>query len=237
MGTSNRSGRAWRLMVAAAALIAGAQAGAAMPGVYFSGFYMDSALAYSTADVNQATMESWRSEVFLHDLGATVLDVEQADFDRTDIGYSFGIGFQFTDYFAAELAYVQMGEARYSAIGNVQVGEAGPVYRTQMNLRTRAHGLGVSGIAIWPIGDRLALDARGGVLLGKKKVSYGLLVQAGGFGDGSMKDDSIALMLGAGVNWSMSPGTAIRVGYTRLQQALYDDRDVGTWLFSLKYGW
>src|SRR5690606_12069799 len=103
--------------------------------------------------------------------------------------------------------------------------------------RTRANGLGVSGIAIWPMGDRWALDARAGVLLGKKKVSYALLVQAGGYDDGSMKDDSIALTLGAGINWSMSPGTAIRIGYSRLQQALYDDRNVGTWLFGLKYAW
>lgn len=224
-------------MVAAAALVAAAQAGAAMPGLYFSGFYMDSALAYSTADVKQTTMESWRADILLNDFGATALNVEQADFDRTDIGYSFGVGFQFTDYLAAELAYVQMGEARYSAIGNVQVGEGGSTYRTQMNLRTRANGLGVSGIAIWPMGDRWALDARAGVLLGKKKVSYALLVQAGGYDDGSMKDDSIALTLGAGINWSMSPGTAIRIGYSRLQQALYDDRNVGTWLFGLKYAW
>lgn len=225
-------------MVAAAALVAAAQAGAAMPGLYFSGFYMDSALTYSTADVQQATMESWRSEIWDQPrYNADVLEVEQAEFDRTDIGYSFGVGFQFTDYLAAELAYVQMGEAQYTAIGSVQFRDGGSVLRTSTSMRSRARGLGVSGIAIWPMGDRWALDARGGILLGKKKLSYVVVGQNGEYDAHSLKDGSVALTLGAGVNWSMSPGTAIRVGYTRLQHALYDDRDVGSWSLSLKYAW
>lgn len=237
MRTSGRFSTTWRLLVAAVTLGAATQAGAAMPGLYFAGFYMDSALAYSTADVTQPRAEAWRAEVLLTDFNATTLDVEEADFDRTEIGYSFGVGFQFTDYLAAELAYVQMGEVRYTAIGSVQDNEGGGVFRTRVDLRSRARGLGLSGIAIYPIGDRWALDARAGVLLGKKKVRYGLTVQNGGFADGSLKDDSISLTLGAGVNWSMSPGTAIRIGYTQLQQALYDNRNVGSWLFSLKYAW
>ncbi len=224
-------------MVAAVALGAAAQAGAAMPGLYFSGFYMDSALGYSTADVTEPRAEGWRSEVLLTDFNATALDVEQADFDRTEIGYSFGVGYQLTDYLAAELAYVQMGEVSYSAIGSVQDNQGGGVFRTRVDLRSRARGLGLSGIAIYPIGDRWALDARAGVLLGKQKVRYALTVQNGGYADGSLKDGSLALTLGAGVNWSMSPGTAIRVGYTQLQQALYDGRNVGSWLLSLKYAW
>lgn len=223
-------------MVAAIAIGAGSQAGAAMPGLYFSGFYMDSSLAYSTADVNESVMESWRSEIW-DEYGFEALGVDSSGFDRTDIGYSFGVGFQYSEYLAAELAYVQMGEARYTAIGPVgDPGGAGTALsRTQ--LRTRARGLGISGIGAWPLGDRWALDARAGLLWGKNKVSYTVELQGGGYDDGSLKGDSWALMLGAGVNFSMSPGTAIRVGYTRLQEALYGDRNADSWVLGLKYAW
>ena len=238
MRTSRRSGRALRLMVAAIALTAAAGAGAAMPGLYFAGFYMDSTLAYSTAVVGEPTMEGWREEIWGSPrYDADVLDTEQSSFDRTDIGYSFGVGYQLTDYFAAELAYVQMGESRYSAIGNIQFREGGGVLRTRTDMRSRARGLGLSAIGIWPMGDSWALDARGGVLLGKKKVRYAVTGQNGEYDDHSLKDDSLSLMFGAGLNWSMSPGTAIRVGYTRLHQALYDKRSVNSWVLGLKYAW
>jgi len=238
MGISRRLTGACALVVGMMLLAAAPRAGAAVPGLYFSGFYMDSALAYSTADVKQQTMEDWRVAIWRDEIGGDVLDLEEYDFDRTDIGYSFGVGYQMSQYFAAELAYVQIGEARYAAVGNVQAGgEGGQVYRTATEMRTRARGLGLSGIAIWPMGDRFSLDARGGVLWGKKKVSYTVVVQGVGYADGSMKDDSIAYMLGAGINWSMSPGTAIRLGYVRLQNALFDDRHAGSWLLGLKYAW
>jgi hypothetical protein len=236
---SRRLSGVWGFLMGAMALslLAAPQARAAMPGLYFSGFYMDSTLAYSTADVDAATMEDWRADIWENDFGAIVGDVEEYDFDRKDIGYSFALGYQMSEYFAAEFSYVQIGETRYSAIGNVQLSEDGSVYRSLSELRTRARGFGLTGIAIWPMGDHFSLDARAGVLLGKKKVSYQVVVQGVGYGDGSMKDDSIAYMLGAGINWSMSPGTAIRLGYVRMQNALYQDRSANSWLFGLKYAW
>ena len=238
MRISTQPGRTMRLLLAVVALTAAAQAGAAMPGLYFSGFYMDSTLGYSTADVSAADMEAWRGQIWGSSrYEADVLDLEQSEFDRTDIGYSFGVGYQLTDFFAAELAYVQMGESRYMAIGSVQFREGGGVLRTRTDMRSRSRGLALSGIAIWPMGDHWALDARGGLLLGKKKVRYAVTGQNGEYDDHSLKDGSVAMLFGAGVNWSMSPGTAIRVGYTRLQQALYDDASVDSWVLGLKYAW
>lgn len=238
MGISTGAGRALRLIIAMTALGAAAQAGAAMPGLYFNGFYMDSSLAYSTAEVSETRAEGWRADIWGSErYEADVLDVEESSFDRTDIGYSFGVGFQYSDYLAAELSYVQMGEVLYTAVGSVQRRDNNSTFRTRTRLRSRARGLGLTGIAIYPMGDHFALDARGGVLWGKKKVSYTVEVQAGGFDRHSLKDDSIGFMLGAGVNWSMSPGTAIRLGYTRLEKALYQDRSASSWVLGLKYAW
>jgi hypothetical protein len=223
-------------MVAGIALGAGAQATAAMPGLYFHGFYMDSALAYSTADVTQASMETSRAEIW-GEYGWNIADLQESSFDRTDIGYSFGVGFQLTDYLAGELAYVQMGEVRYTGIGIVEDELSGSTALSRTDMRMRARGLSLSGIAIYPMGDRWAFDARAGALLGKAKLSYVVQLQAAGYDEDSLKGDSVALTYGAGVNFSMSPGTAIRAGYTRLHQALYGGRDVSSWTLSLKYAW
>lgn len=237
MGVSTGGGRTLRLVVALFALGAAAQAGAAMPGLYFNGFYMDSSLAYSSANVGEARAEAWRAEIWGSGYDADVTTIEESKFDRTDVGYSFGVGFQFSDYLAAELAYVQMGEVLYAAIGNVERRSDSRSFRTSTRLRSRARGLGLTGIAIYPMGDHFALDARGGVLLGKKKVGYTIEVQAGGYDRHSLKDGSVAYTLGAGINWSMAPGTAIRLGYTRLQKALYDGRGASSWVLGLKYAW
>lgn len=225
-----------RLVLASIALGAAGQAAAAMPGLYFNGFYMDSALAYSSADVSRSDFTQLRTDIWTaYDF--EVLDTESDSFDRTDIGYSFGVGFQYNDYFAGEVSYVQMGEATYSAIGTVRDLEGGVTYRSRTNMRARARGLGFSAIGIWPINDNFSLDARGGLLWGKKKLKYSVELQNGAYDVDSFKDGSTALMFGAGVNFSMSPGTAIRVGYLRIAEGLADDRDISSWMLGLKYAW
>lgn len=238
MGTSRRLTAAWALLAGVMLLAAAPQAGAAMPGLYFSGFYMDSTLAYSTADVSQSLMEEWRGDVWREEIGWDVLTLGETKFDRTDVGYSFGVGYLVSQYFAAELSYMQLGEARYTATGLVEVGgPGGSSSNTTTYLRTRARGLGFSGIASWPIGDRLSLDARGGVLLGNRKVSYTAVVQGFGYTTGKMKDGAVSFHVGAGINFSMAPGTAIRLGYAQSLNGLYDKRGAGSWLFGVKYAW
>lgn len=234
MGGSGIRGRKGGLALLVAGSCMAGTAGAAMPGLYFAGFYMDSMLMYSTADVREADLEQSRVDIW-NEYGFDVLDLQEPDFDRTDIGYGLSLGYQFTQYFAGELSYVQMGDVSYQAIGAV-ADESGQ-YLSRTSLKTRARGLGLSGIVIWPLGDRWSLDARGGMLFGKSKLKYLIELQAGGYDVSSVKGDSTAIMLGAGLNWSMSPGTAIRAGYSRLEDALYNDVAISAWTLSLKYAW
>jgi hypothetical protein len=234
MATSRSFGGKAALVLAAACGSGGAMA--AMPGLYFSGFYMDSTLAYSSADVSVPQFEAARADVW-SEYGYEVVDTQESAFDRTDIGFSFALGYQFSQYLAAELAYVQMGDTSFEAIGTVRFVEDGFEELSRTVLVNRARGLALSGVAVWPLSDSWSLDARAGMLFGKSKLKYSVEVETGGFDVSSLSGDSTAVMLGAGVNWAMSPGTAIRAGYTRLEQALYGDRDVSSWTLSLKYAW
>lgn len=227
-------GGSLRKLAMAAAACAAVPAGAAMPGLYFAGFYMDSTLAYSTVDAqvagfDEAAVNAW------DEIGGDLATDDAKITDKSDIGYAFSVGYQLTDYLAAEFTYLDMGTVQYEGVGVVTDGATN--YRGDTLISAKTKGLLLAGIGVWPLGDRWALDARAGMLLGKTRVRSDLYLNQNYFGRVSGKDNTNALMLGAGVNWSMSPGTAIRVGYTRLAKAMIDDYTITSYTLSLKYAW
>jgi OOP family OmpA-OmpF porin len=234
MTGSKRFGSRGRLvMLAAVACLAG-QAGAAMPGLYFAGFYMDSTLAYASVDGSASGLDAdvqgiWEGSGF--DVDSWQSNIA----DKTDIGYAFSVGFQFSQYLAAELGWVDMGTIHYEAAGAVS--EGGSSYNSSTFVSAKTKGPLLAGIGIWPLGDRWSLDARAGMLFGKTRLKAAAYLEGTYIGEASEKDNKNAVMLGAGVNWAMSPGTAIRVGYTRLTKAMVDQYDVNAWTLGLKYAW
>lgn len=230
---SIRGARGLALLVALAG-VAGT-CGAAMPGLYFAGFYMDSTLAYSTVDAKLAGFDR-EAQSFWMDQGEDVEIISWGSSisDTKDIGYAFGVGHQFSQYFAAEIGYQDMGTVHYQATGNV--GDANGVYPTQTFMSAKTKGLVLSGVAIWPLGDLFSLDARAGAFIGRTRMRYGIVLSGLEY-RASEKNNATTLALGAGVNWAMSPGTAIRLGYSRVSKGMIDDYDIGSWTLGLKYAW
>jgi hypothetical protein len=229
-----RLGSKWRIAAVAAAACAAGSAGAAMPGLYFAGFYMDSTLAYSSVDAtvggfDASTQGAWE------DLDGTVQSWQSEISDDTDIGYGFSVGYQFSQYLAAELGYVDMGTVHYAANGVVSDGTSS--YDTDTFASAKSKGLLVAGVAILPLGDQFSLDARAGMLVGKTRVRASLYLTGQLFAIASEKDNRNSPVFGAGVNWAISPGTAIRAGWSRMQKAMVSEYDVSSWTLSLKYAW
>lgn len=226
--------RAGRLAVLAMAAFTAGQAGAAMPGLYFAGFYMDSSLAYATVDARVADFDL-ASQGLWDDVGGVILEANSAITDDKDIGYGFGVGYQFTEYLAMEFSYFDMGTVHYQSRGSVTDGTN--VYSSETFMSAKSKGPLLAGIGIWPLGDHFSLDARAGVFLGRTRLRGSLYIDGIWLTDVSDKDNKTSVMLGAGVNWAMSPGTAIRAGYTRLRRAMVSRYDVSSWMLSLKYAW
>ena len=228
---SNRSGRKLALL-AALACLAG-NAGAAMPGLYFSGFYMDSTLAYAEVDAGLAGFDRdlqalWTSDGFeIESWGSAISETK-------DIGYVFSVGYLFSQYFSAEIGYADMGTVHYQAQG--QVSDSQGTYSTQTFASAKTKGPLLSAVAAWPLGDRFSLDARAGAFIGRTRVRATALISGIDL-YGSRKNNTTTVMLGAGVNFALSPGTAIRVGYARLSKAMVDDYDISSWMLGLKYAW
>jgi opacity protein-like surface antigen len=234
MARSTGYGRAGALVVAAAAVGLAGKAEAAMPGLYYAGFYMDSTLAYSTVDAKLSGFDAKMQSVWA-EVGATTVSWTSEITDDTDLGYGFALGYQLSEYFAVEATYVDMGTVAYESSGVVEDGFGQYTSRTLMSAKTK--GPLLAGIAIWPMGDHWALDGRAGVLFGKAKLRSALTVDGVYLGQLSQSDNKNAIMVGAGINWAMSPGTAIRLGYTLLKDAMIDRYDVSSFTFSLKYAW
>jgi hypothetical protein len=234
MAVSIGGGKARRLALLAMAACVAGNAGAAMPGLYFAGFYMDSTLAYSSVDAELAGFDEGAQGIWESIDG--VVQTWQGDItDSRDIGYGFGVGYQLSQYFAAEFSYIDMGTIHYQAQG--VVADSGSVYNTSTFLSAKTKGPLVSAIGVWPLGDRISLDAKAGMFFGRTRLRGSLYLSSSFFANFSDKDNKNAVMLGAGVNWAMSPGTAIRAGYTRLADAMVSEYDVSAWTLSLKYAW
>lgn len=233
-----RTSRGWRgtgrLMVAAVAIGACAQAGAAMPGLYFSGFYMDSTLAYATADAELAGFDNAMQSAW-GEIGGVVVEWQSEIKDKTDIGYSFALGYQFNEYLTAEFAYLDMGTVHHQSVGVVTDGSS--TYRSDTTMSAKTKGPMLSAIAVWPLGEAWAVDGRAGMLFGSTKVKTSLYADQMFIGTVSDSDNKNSLVLSAGINWAMSPGTAIRVGYQRMDKAMIGDYNISAWTLGLKYAW
>jgi opacity protein-like surface antigen len=234
MAGSSSIGSGRKLALLAAASCLAGSAGAAMPGLYFAGFYMDSTLAYSTVDSGLAGFDSNIQAIWTGS-GFDVEDWQSQISDRTDIGYAFSVGYQLSQYFAAEIGYQDMGTVHYQASGIVS--DVGGSYQSDTFASAKSKGPVLSGIAIWPMGDRISLDARAGAFFGRTRVRASAYIDSFYIGDASDKVNSTTFLLGAGVNWAMSPGMAIRAGYSRISKAMISEYDVSAWMLSLKYAW
>lgn len=228
---SIRSGGKLALLAALACLAA--PAGAAMPGLYFSGFYMDSTLAYAEVDAGLAGFDRdmqglWISDGFqIESWGSEITETK-------DIGFLFSVGYMFSQYFSAELGYADIGTVHYKAEGDISSAQGN--YSTQTFANAKTKGPLLSAVGSWPLGDHFSLDARAGAFLGRTRIR-GRAYISGIELYASQKNNTTTLMVGAGINFAMSPGTAIRLGYARLSKAMVDDYDVSTWLLGLKYAW
>jgi opacity protein-like surface antigen len=234
MAVSIGSSKVRRLAILAAGACMAGQAGAAMPGLYFAGFYMDSTLAYSSVDAEVAGFDAGAQGIW-ESIGGVVQTWDGNISDTKDIGYGFAVGYQFSQYLAGELSYLDMGTVHYEAQGTVSDG--GSVYNSQTFLSAKTKGPLITAVGIWPMGDRISLDARAGMFFGRTRLRGSLFLESSYFADVSDKDNKNSVMLGAGVNWAMSPGMAIRAGYTRLADAMVSEYDVSSWTLSLKYAW
>jgi hypothetical protein len=140
--------------------------------------------------------------------------------DETDVGWNFSLGYRVNKYLAAELAYVDSGEASLvehygPSLSRPPVSDVTEITRSY-SVTSRGPALSVLGSL--PLGSQWEVFLRGGVLFAKQEVeartnAIGAVVPPGAQIDRDFSDE--VFTVGAGVQWAFLPRWTARLEYQR----------------------
>ena len=201
-------------------------ASAADEGWYIVGFAGEA----SAQNVSQGGLDQNFIDVF----GAAGLSVVDAtsDLDDSDTGFGLAGGYQVNPYFAAELAYVDLGDISYQANGTVTDGV--DTFDAGLGVEQSASGPVFSILGIWPVGERFSLFGRLGFALMSVDADASVALD-GETASESAGTDRSNMMYGVGGEFSLNRNFGIRLGWDRYAEVGSEDLtgDVDIDLFSL----
>ena len=217
----------WAVSVAlCAGLGVAGTASAADEGWYIVGFAGEA----SAPNVSQGGLDQSFIDVF----GAAGLSVVDAtsDLDDSDTGFGLAGGYQVNPYFAAELAYVDLGDISYQANGTVTNGV--DTFDAGLGVEQSASGPVFSILGIWPVGERFSLFGRLGFALMSVDADASVALD-GETASESAGTDRSNMMYGVGGEFSLNRNFGIRLGWDRYAEVGSEDLtgDVDIDLFSL----
>lgn len=143
--------------------------------------------------------------------------------DEADVGWNFSLGYRVNKYLAAELAYVDSGEASLVEHYRPSAGLSPiPGFATEINrgYTVTSRGPALSVLGSLPLSSQWEVFVRGGVLFAKQEVESSTW-SAGGSGtvinpppiDRDFSEEVVTV--GAGVQWAFLPRWTARLEYQR----------------------
>lgn len=141
--------------------------------------------------------------------------------DETDVGWNFSLGYRVNKYLAAEIAYVDSGEA--SLVEHYRPGATLSPIPTQITEINRSYtvtsrGPALSVLGTLPLSSQWEVFLRGGVLFAKQEVESSTRTVGGSAItptpiDRDFSDEVVTV--GAGVQWAFLPRWTARLEYQR----------------------
>jgi OOP family OmpA-OmpF porin len=190
-------------------------ASAAEEGWYIVGFAGEA----SAQNINQGELDQNVIDVF----GSVGLDVVDAtsSLDDSDTGFGLVGGYQVNPWFAAELAYVDLGDISYEANGTVTDGiddfDAG------VGIDQSASGPVFSLLGIWPIGERFSVFGRVGIALMSVDADATVSIDGEAASD-SVGTDRSNMVYGIGGEFSFNERFGVRLGWDRYAEVGSEDQ-------------
>jgi hypothetical protein len=138
--------------------------------------------------------------------------------DETDVGWNFSLGYRVNKYLAAELAYVDSGEA--SLVEHYRPNQVAVLGTTEITrgYTVSSRGPAVSLLGSWPVSSKWELFVRGGVLFAKQEVEMSTRAIGGSAITPSPIDRDFSdevVTVGAGVQWAFASRWTARLEYQR----------------------
>ncbi len=189
----------------------------------------------SAQNVSQGDLDN----TLINDFGSVGLTIVDAtsSLDDSDTGFGLAAGYQVSDYFAAELAYVDLGDITYDAAGTVTDGVV--VSDMEATLSQSADGPVISLLGIVPVGNsRFSVYGRLGLALMNVDADIGLTLGGTPANDSASTTRSNAVY-GVGVEYGIGDRFGVRVEWDRYadvgSEELAGDIDVDLITLGLRY--
>jgi hypothetical protein len=216
------------LLAATLGLILGNVASAeTTPGFYFG--LTAGSTSVDTGSTQQELDEAYTLPIAdaLASSGADVLGM-QSSLDDSDIGWGLQIGYRFNSYLAAEVGYVDLGEALYEATLTVDDGvETFPV---EVSSRLVSSGPTAAILGILPLGERFDVHAKAGAYLADTRLRA--RVRDVEFAENIVHQESDAgeleTFFGVGGVWNINDSYSLQFEYQRFLDVGDDDHGEGS---------
>ena len=213
-------------LVAALGMIAANTASAENAGLYFG-------LTGGATSVDMGGSKQDFDDTFGLPIAATLelggLDVIgfESSLDDSDIGWGLQVGYRFNRYIAAEVGYVDLGEALYEAIMTVDDGTE--IFPVEASVRFKSSGPTAAVLGILPVGERFDAHAKAGVYIADTRLRSRLRDVE--FAENVVHDETKAgeteFFFGVGGAWNISDSYSLRVEYQRYLDVGDDDTGEG----------
>lgn len=179
-----------------------------------TGIYLGGSLGYASIDTDEGELQS--------DLTAAGL-TGTLSVDDDDLGWKLYGGYRFNQYFAAELAYVDLGTAEADV--NITAPVAGSA-----NVEAEADGVTLALIGRYPFNDKFSAFAKAGAFFWEVEgqASVTVLGATTTLGD---DDDGTDFVFGLGADYALTDHISLRAEWER-----YDmDEDVDMFSAGIEY--
>jgi len=189
-------------------------ASAADEGWYIVGFAGEA----GAQNINQGDLDQNVADVF-GSVGLTIVDATST-LDDSDTGFGLAGGYQVNRNFAAELAYVDLGETSYAANGTATDGVG--TFDAGLGIEQSASGPVFSILGIVPIGERFSVFGRLGLALMSVDADVSVSIDGESASDSASTDRS-NMVYGIGGEFSFGERFGVRLGWDRYAEVGSDD--------------
>lgn len=173
-----------------------------------TGFYVIPNIGQSSYDISQDDAD----DIALIAFEFAGFDVLAADSSLDDSGTAWSVvgGWKFSEYFAAEIGYLNLGKAKYRAEGLVTDGF--DLYDATFGMDISAKGPTAALVGIAPIGEQFDLHARLGMFFAKSKFDFSASLDGIGASD-SFDASSNDLFYGIGAAYRFTDRFSLTLDY------------------------
>jgi OOP family OmpA-OmpF porin len=182
-----------------------------------SNWYAVIALGQTSFDIDKGDLDGA--------LNAAGLDVDSSKLDDNDTGYKIQAGYKFSENFALQGGYTELGRADYS-------GDAVPtllIDNFHLGADVKAYGFNIDAVGILPLGAGFSAFGKAGLVITETEVSAS--VDATGVGGSVSVDDDesetgVSPSIGLGLSFDLNETLSVRVEYERVFALKTADDDI-----------